>query len=490
MENQINLSKSKYCKAVQCNKILWLDQYKPEEAQEVANSSVLENGTEVGELARNLFGSFINIEFQEDLNLMIEETKKNLEKKPNIITEASFVYQNNFCSVDILKNELDGLSIYEVKSSTEIHDIYLEDISYQVYILKHLGYPIKSANLVYLNSDYERRGDLDLNQLFKIEDVTEVAFAKQEAIITKLKELNHILVKKEPDQALGDHCFKPYPCPYWSYCSKNLSTPNIFQIRNMRTTSKFKFYQQGIYRYQDLLTQDINPKYKQQIEFELYHKEPYIEKEAIQQFLNTFSYPLYFLDFETYQQAIPKYDGIKPYMQIPFQYSLHYLEEEDGPLFHKEFLAQAGTDPRRALAERLVADIPINTCVLAYNMSFEKNVIKNLAHTYPDLRSHLLNIHDNIKDLMIPFSKRMYYCEEMQGSYSIKYVLPALFPDDESLNYHNLADVHNGSEAMTAFADLPKKSASEQVQIRNSLLKYCELDTYAMVKIYHYLKKL
>ena len=487
MNNSINLSKSKYCKAVQCNKILWLDKFKPELAQEVANDSVLENGTEVGELARNLFGPFLNVEFQENLSKMIEITQKYLEEKPNIITEASFQYQNNFCSVDILKNDTDGLSIYEVKSSTEVHDIYLDDISYQFYILKNLGFPIKSANIIYLNSSYERNGSLDLQQLFKIENVTDIVLSKQEEITTKLEELNHYFTKTEPTHDLGEHCFKPYPCPYWSYCSRNLATFNIFQIRNMKISTKFKFYHQGIYRYQDLLQENINPKYKQQIEYELYHKEPYIDKNAIKEILDTFTYPLYFLDFETYQQAIPEYDGIKPYMQIPFQYSLHYLETEAGKLFHKEFLAEAGTDPRRTLAEQLTKDIPINTCVLAYNMSFEKTVIKNLAQIYPDLREHLLNIHDNIKDLMIPFSKRMYYSEEMHGSYSIKYVLPALFPNDPSLNYHSLSNIHNGNEAMNAFANLTKMTKSEQQEIRTSLLKYCELDTYAMVKIYNYL---
>ena len=78
----------------------------------------------------------------------------------------------------------------------------------------------------------------------------------------------------------------------------------------------------------------------------------------------------------------------------------------------------------------------------------------------------------------------------MHGSYSIKYVLPALFPNDPSLNYHNLEDVHNGSEAMNIFANLDKYSKNEQEKIRKSLLSYCELDTYAMVKIYDFLNDL
>lgn len=158
-------------------------------------------------------------------------------------------------------------------------------------------------------------------------------------------------------------------------------------------------------------------------------------------------------------------------------------------LEHTEFLAEINTDPRRDLAKQLVEDIPKNTCVIAYNCSFEKMVIKKLASLYPDLKEHLMNIHANIKDLMIPFKNRYYYTKEMKGSYSIKYVLPALFPNEPSLDYHNLEGIHNGSEAMNSFRELKNMTKEEQIKIRENLLKYCELDTYAMVKVYEKLKE-
>ena len=101
-----------------------------------------------------------------------------------------------------------------------------------------------------------------------------------------------------------------------------------------------------------------------------------------------------------------------------------------------------------------------------------------------------MNIHDNMKDLMIPFFKKWYYRKELHGLYSIKYVLPAMFPNDESLNYKNLELVHNGDEAMNIYARLGEYSKEEQEYIRERLLKYCELDTYAMVKIYEKLKQI
>lgn len=487
----MNLSKSKYCSGIGCNKKLWMMTYMPEVAVEVDNESVFETGHEVGELAKGLFGEYYDIPFNEKLSEMINDTRKAINSGYKVITEASFVYNNNFCSVDILKCNNNEVEIYEVKSSTEVKDIYLDDISYQVYVLINLGYKVNRACVVTINGNYERYGELELDKLFDINDVTEMAFDKQEEVENNIKKINlYMEQSNEPDMGLGMYCMKPYTCPFFNYCSRNLDSNNVFNIRGMTNSSKFKFYDKGITSYSDLLEEGINDKYRQQIEFTLYDKEDYINTGNIKKFMKDLYYPMYFLDFETFQQAIPRYDGIRPYMQIPFQYSLHCIEKEDGLLEHKEYLARADIDPRRELAESLVRDIPVNGCVVAYNMKFEKMVIKQLASLYSDLREHLMNIHDNMYDLMIPFKDRDYYTKEMAGSYSIKYVLPALFPNDPSLDYHNLELIHNGSEAMDSYANLGSKSLEEQELIRKSLLKYCELDTYAMVKIYYRLKDL
>jgi hypothetical protein len=484
------LSKSRYCKAVQCNKILWLDKNKPEEAVPKARESVLENGTKVGELAKKYFGKYINIEFDENLSNMIENTKISLKETPNIITEASFNFDNNFCSVDILKNDVDGFEIYEVKSSTDVHDIYLDDVSYQVYVLQNLGYKIKKASIMYVNSNYVRKGDLDLKQLFSIKDVTDIAFSKQEEIKQKIEEVNNYMQNiDEPKEKIAMKCFKPYECAYWEYCTKDLPEKNVFTIRgHMHTDKKIELYNEGIITYKDIINTDINEKYRQQAEVDL-SNEIIIKQDEIRNFMKTLSYPIYFLDFETYQSSIPEYDRTWAYEQIPFQYSLHYIEKEGGELKHKEFLADAGIDPRRILAERLVQDIPMNVCVTAYNMGFEKGRIREMAELFEDLREHLMNIHNNIKDLMIPFNNRWYYTKEMEGSYSIKYVLPALYPNDPELDYHNLPVVHNGGEASAAFLSLNGKTKEEQEKIRNGLLLYCGLDTLAMVKVWEKLKE-
>ena len=483
----MNLSKSKYCEGVQCKKILWLSKFKPEVKEEIDNESVLENGNYVHEIARKMFGNDINIEFNENLNTMINDTKKALQNENAVITEASFNYNNNFCSVDILKKEKDSFEIYEVKSSTKVKDVFINDASYQYYVLTSLGLNVKKCFVVTLNSNYVRCGDLDLSKLFIKNDITDICKNKLEEIKNNIAEINKYMENKnEPDDDIDLKCFDPYPCPFFKYCTRKLPENNVFTTK-LNLKDKFKFYKMNVYSYEDLLKYQINDKTRTQIEYDLYNKDDFIDKKKIKEFLSELREPIYFLDFETFQMAIPKYDNVSPYMQVPFQYSLHYIK--NGTLYHKEFLAKEGIDPRKDLAEALVKDIPTNVAVLAYNMSFEKNVIKKLAELYPDLKSSLMKIYSNIYDLMIPFRERSYYSKDMDGSYSIKYVLPALFPNDESLNYKNLDLIHNGSEAMDSFASLENKSEEEKKVIRENLLKYCKLDTYAMVKIYEKLKE-
>ena len=482
------LSKSKYCKGVQCEKILWLEKYKNEVKEDVSNESVLENGTNVGLLAQQLFGEYTVVEFNENLSKMIDDTNEYLKQEKIVLCEASLSYNNNFCSVDILKKDNDKYEIYEVKSSTHISDIYLDDASYQYYVLKGRGLNVTKVSIIYINSSYERVGNLDIKKLFNIKDITQIAVDKQDFIHNKIKDLNKYMEDdKEREKDIGEYCFSPYDCPFFKYCSKKLPENNIFNIRGMSLNKKLDLYKKGIYTYESLLNERINEKNKQQIDFELNNIEPYINKDNIKKVLKELSNPMYFLDFESYQSAVPEYDYTKPYMQIPFQYSLHILDNDN--LTHKEFLSEAGIDPRRKLAESLVNNIPKDACVIAYNMMFEKMIIKHLASIYPDLKDHLMNIHDHMKDLMVPFKNRDYYMKDMHGSYSIKYVLPALFPNDESLNYKNLELIHKGDEASNSFINLINMSKEEQKKVRNALLKYCKLDTYAMVKIYEKLKE-
>ena len=488
---QMNLSKSRYTQGITCGKKLWLSCYKKEEAEDMGNEAILDNGTKIGELARSLFGNYILIDFTTNFEKMLDDTKKHLDNKPNIICEASFSYDNNFCSVDILKNDKDGVEIYEVKSSTDITDIYIDDISYQTWVLKKSGLNVKKSYIVHVNNKYIKNGEFNIHEFFKIEDVSDmIDLDKVEENIKILKEI--INKKEEPNIDLSLSCHKPYDCPFFKYCTKNLPSPNVFDIGwNVYFDKKIDMYKRGNITYNDILDNEVlKDKPTEQIKFALNNIEPKINKENIQNLINTFTYPLYFLDFESYQPCIPTIDGTKPYQQICFQYSLHYYLEENGELYHKEFLSEDyDGNPMYGLCKQLCEDIPMNSCVLVYNKSFEQPRLKEMASLFPEFSEHLLNIKDNIKDLMIPFFNQDYYVKEMKGSWSIKVVLPALFPNEKSLDYHNLEQVHKGDEASNAYLNLPTLSKEEQEKLRYNMLKYCELDTYAMVKIYDKLKE-
>ena len=487
--SKVNLSKSSYCKCVQCEKILWLNQYKKDIAIAEDKESVFETGKKVGEYAKRLFGNYVDIPLDKTLNERIKKTDELLNDKANVITEASFIYENNFCSVDILKNDNDGVEIYEVKSSTKIKDIYLDDASYQYFVLSNLGLNVKKVAIVYINNEYIRGKQLDINQLFNIEDITDIALEKQSEIKANIEMINNYMAEhgkdNEPIKDIGKFCFDPYSCAFWQYCTKDLPTPNVFDISGMQKRSKFKQYYGGNISFEDLQHTNINKKYLEQIDFELNNREAKINKKAISDILNSLKYPLYFIDYESCQYAIPEIEGTKAYQQIPFQYSLHIIQKPGACLEHKEFLADINDENLiRTFAESMIKDMPEDGSVIVYNKTFESSRNREIGEMFPDLKSEMERFNNNMVDLMVPFRNRDYYTKEMKGSYSIKYVLPALYPDNPELDYSELSMIHKGDEASNAFLSLKNKTPQEQEEIRNGLLEYCKLDTYAMVKIW------
>ena len=508
---QLYLTKSRYINALQCPKMLWLKDHKPELLDDsVINERILKFGNEVGDLAKGLFGEYKEIPYGKPSE-MAKETYKSLNysQAPEVITEASFMQENclykNFCSVDVLRKttkEKDipfkSYELNEVKSSTAVKDVYMDDLAFQKYVAYHANTDcfselrnIEKTNLVHINNQYVRHGKLELDKLFTVEDVSEEVHERFLGIEKNISELREFMKQKdEPEHEIGPHCFYPYPCGFWSHCAAHLPSPNIFDIRGSISGDKWDYLRKGVVTFEDAKNAGIlYGKQLLQVDYELGNLPPYLDKESIRAFLKDITYPLYFLDFETFQSAIPLYDNSRPYQQIPFQYSLHWIEHEGGEIKHTEYLAYPGYDPRRELAERLCNDIPKNVCTTAYNMSFEKGKIRELAALFPDLSDHLMNIHDNIRDLMIPFKYAWYYCKAMHGSYSIKDVLPALFPDDPELDYSNLEGVHHGGEAMEMFAAMQNMAPEELEKNREYLLKYCCLDTYAMVKIWEKLRE-
>ncbi len=491
------MTKSQYLAVKFCEKRGWLEQRKrKEEKQSAETKEKLSNGITVGDCAKKYFGDYEEVEWTYKKSEMVDNTLLYINAGVKTIAEATFMANGCYCQADLVRVLDDGsLNVYEVKSSANVKEYHILDMAFQYYTITNAGFKINAFFHMGVDSKYVRVGELNLQELFKVQDFTDRVILEQEGIEAEIQRCAAIkLGEEEPEVPIGMHCKNPVECPFFEYCTKHLPENNVFTIAGLTFKKKFALYERGIITFEDIKSRkpkEVDKGKLNQVMSTLEDREPVISQLDMEEFLVFLPERIYFLDFETFQQVIPEWDYVKPYSQIPFQYSLHYRKNAKGKLWHKEFLAQEGTDPRKALARRLCKDIPKDACVLAYNMSFEKGVIKNLASLYSDLSEHLMCIHDNMEDLMIPFKNQWYYQSNFNGSYSIKAVLPGLFPDDPELDYHNLGQIQNGSAAMEVFASLHLEKDKDKVaEIRKDLLAYCKLDTYAMVKVLDYLNSL
>jgi len=290
----MNLSKSRYTLGIRCPKLLWLNEYKKNEASDLGNESTLEQGTLIGDLARNIFGEHTLIDYNEGLDSMLKTTSECIKRKDKVICEASFNYNGNFCSIDILKREGNYYNIYEVKSSTDIKDIYIDDVSYQTWVLKKCGININKSYIVYVNSNYIYKEKLELDKYFIIKDVTNKL--RLDIVEENINEYKKVLLSKEPKIDLSINCHTPYDCPFFKYCTKELESPNVFDIGwSLSFKKKLDLYYKNIISYKDLLDKgNLNDKQYRQVYFNLYNSKDYIDKQYIKELLSTFTYPYIF----------------------------------------------------------------------------------------------------------------------------------------------------------------------------------------------------
>jgi hypothetical protein len=301
-------------------------------------------------------------------------------------------------------------------------------------------------------------------------------------IPNQIKALKTVLKKeKVPAMEIGAHCTSPYQCDFMGHCWKHVPDYSVFNISRLGASKKFELYEQGILEIKDV-PEDFALSENQRIQVEKeISQTTHIDKPNIETFLNELNYPLYFLDFETMGSAIPIYDDSRPYQQLVFQYSLHIQEKPGGDLIHKEYLAVTdGSDPRLKFMEQLVQDCGTKGDVIVYNIGFEKGKLNEQINTFPQYEKGLNNIVSRLKDLMIPFQSKWFYKPEMQGSYSIKKVLPALVPE---LSYNDL-EIKEGGTASNVFTQMAAGTyVGDLEKSRKDLLDYCRLDTLAMVRI-------
>jgi len=441
------LSKSRYTRGCNCPKSLWLYVHKKEE-QVIPDftQAIFAMGTSAGELARDYFpgGKLAVLEGELPGYASAKRTQEFIKQGVETIYEATFIYDNTLVAVDIMHKQDGKWQLYEVKSTNSVKQEHYKDVAIQYYVVKGSGLELSDVFLMHFNREYVKRGEIEVNKLFLPESIHDEVCALQDDIKIKIPELLEMIKGSEPDVAMGDQCTKPYHCDFCDYCLKLL------------------------------------PPVKEEI-VEL-SSEAEIEEDELEEFLDGIQYPLYYLDFETIMTGVPMFDESRPYQPLTFQYSLHHQDTKGGELKHEFYLAESDllVDPRKALIEQLIENtIPAKT-ILVYSIAFERTRIIEMQRDFPQYEKELQSIIHRMDDLIIPFRRSYYRTEKMNGSSSIKQVLPALCPE---FCYDDL-DISDGMAASSAFMELYYCEDKEYIKkTRENLLEYCHLDTLAMVKI-------
>jgi len=444
--NIAEVSKSQYMYGKQCQLRLWYYRHRkdlrPENDQ--ATRGIFNQGHLVGELAKKYFRGGVEVKAE-----YFDHATANKQTLDFVAKGKSVIFEAYACSNDGMYSRIDILKkvrgqqqwdLIEVKSSTSVKDQFIEDMAVQRYAFEGAGFNIRKSQLMYINNKFVRKGEINVKELFKIKDMTEMVIERMPTIKENLVSfIATIKSESEPAIAPGPHCNKPYACPFIYHCGK------------------------------DQEKEDFGD------------NELVVDQGILNQFIEQLQYPLFFLDYETINTAVPPFDGMRPYKQYTFQYSLHIQRHRDGPVEHREFIHDQASEPREALVKQLVQDCEEMGSVVVYSMSFEAGRNRELAHDFPAYQSQLLAINRRMVDLAIPFKHKGLWRPAWGRQYSIKITLPALVPE---LSYKQLA-IQGGGAASIIYLDILYDLVSGQAkeQILADLRAYCGLDTYAMVKL-------
>ena len=476
------LSKSDYMLGSSCSKALWLKKHKKELLSEEADEWSA-SGYSVQELARALYPEGVEVfapiwGFKNGA-----EQTKILSKNNDVLFEAvACLPWGATCRIDILQREGRGWNLIEIKSTTEVKDEHIEDLAFQYYVFSNAGYKIKDCYVLYLDKKYKLKKKLDIKKLFTSENVTAEVAARYDEVEEQAAILSDMQKQlKEPKITISKKCKS---CGFYDYCCAKVPQYSIWDIFPQPTADKI-CQKLNSYDIKDLVASEY--KEKRFIDISAWQNQKiYCEKDKIREFLGKLKYPLYYLDYETIEPAIPLFENSGPYQHIPFQFSLHIQDSPNEEVKHIGFLHKERTDPRRALAEALVKNCGKKGSVIVYNEIFEKKRNEELARLFPDLAEAILNINKRVLDQLVPFRQRALYHYEQHSSASIKKVLPA-FTD---ISYDKL-EVKNGGEAMERYSKfmLGKLSEEEEKILFEGLEVYCGQDTFAMVKLMEVLYK-
>ncbi len=479
------LSKSTYIRGLQCKKSLFL--YKnfiqlrdPLSSEQAA---IFSRGTNIGLIAQGLFPGGIDARsFGKSSADAIKKTQELINSGQEVIYEAAFQHEQILVYLDILIKKDGKWFAYEVKSSVKVSKTYMNDAALQYFVITQNGLALEEMNILYINKEYQRKGDLQLERFFLTKEVSEYCKEQTEDIQTKVLDLKEALkLESIPEVSIGEHCSSPYPCDFMGYCWKNVPKDSVFNIMGANRSELFLMYNAGIQSIRDIENEEVYNR-EQRIQIWSYkNKKAFASKKGISDFFDTLTYPLYFLDIEICMPALPEFEGNFPYQHIPYQYSLHCKQSADAELTHIDFLAEGMGNPSPQFLEHFLANIGDKGSILIFDDSAERRVLNQLVKEMPERKAEMDNVLKRFVDITQVFMKRHYYNPLMKGSLSLKNILPALLP---GIDYSQLA-ISNGITALAAFDKLrnPQADLFETDELRKNLLEYCKMDTYAVAMI-------
>ena len=482
-----HLSKSRYIAGLQCPKMLWWKVHEPDAPEAIVGpdvQSLLDRGNEVGAAARAHVPGGVLIDAPPyKVRERVAATVAAITSRAPVIYEASFLAGGVFVSVDILERKRNGYVLVEVKATLDVKEEHLPDVALQLHILRQAGLRVTRAEVMHLNRDCRHP---DLSNLFVRRNVTPLVESSGRAISRNIGSFLAVLQGPLPKVPTGPHCTEPHECSFMARCWSPLPKHHVSTLYGIRQSRLQDLLRAG-YRTLKDLPRDFAATGPAGRQLRSVRRARVIVERGLQDALAGLSTPMAYLDFETVAPAIPAWPGCRPYDQIPGQLSCHVL----GPngLVHHEWLADGPGDPRAQFAAALLDACRGTKTVLAYNAPFEKRCIAGLIDAVPRLARQLSTLHDRVEDLL-PIVRDHVYHPDFRGSFSIKDVLPALVPD---MGYEDL-DIQDGGMASAVLEVLllgrDGLSAGERTTLREKLLRYCERDTLAMVRLHERLVEL
>jgi len=474
------LSKSKYLNGLQCPRLIWTQFHEPKKIPETdpVTQYIFDQGHMVGALAKKVFPGGIDIS-SDDFMGNIRQTGQLLEQRRPLF-EGGILADRLYSRVDILNpvNE-DEWDIVEVKSSTSVKDVHINDVAFQWYCCSQFGLNIRNCYLALINNQYVRNGEIDPEGLFNIHDVTDQVEEASVGIQDKIDGILEVISREAcPEMIIGPHCRDPYECPLTD-CWDSLPEHSVFSLYYGGKKS-FAMYDSGILTVGEI-PDDYKLNDKQRIQQAcVANDEPHVDREAIQDFLSSLQYPLYYFDFETIGPAVPLFDGVRPYQNIPFQFSVHVVKDEKSPPAHYSYLTTGTDDPRPALLAELQKVLGDSGSIIAYNKGFEEGILRDLAEAFPEYSDWIDQVCNRLVDLLVPFRNFDYYHPAQKGSASLKAVLPAI----TGRGYEGL-DISDGQLASITFLAATYSDMPEEVRkkVMSDLEEYCGRDTEGMIWI-------